>query len=251
VNDVILRTEGLSKHFGGLIAVDDFTAEVFEGEILGILGPNGAGKTTLFNMLSGYYKPTNGRFFLRDKDITNRNAERVAELGIVRTFQIVRLFNKLTVYENLLIPCLSPRMASRLKDQNDRDRHIREIAEEVHINELLHESVVNLPQGTKKLVEFARALANSPDVLLLDEPFAGLNPVEVEPLIEVILHFNKKGKTLVIIEHKLHEFMKLVQRVIAMDRGKIIATGTPKEIAQNPEVVEAYLGKGAKRFVSS
>ena len=251
MNDVILKTIDLTKRFGGLAAVDKVSIEVIEGEILGILGPNGAGKTTLFNILSGYFRPTEGTFTYKGRDITKLSSEKVASLGIVRTYQIVRLFDKLTVYENLLIPCLSPRMSAKLKDKKSRENYIENLAEEVGISEFLDSHTEGLSHGVRKLVEFGRALANDPDVLLLDEPFSGLNPVEVEPLANVIRNFHKKGNTILIIEHKLREFMKLVERVIAMDRGKIIASGSVKEISENPLVVEAYLGKGASRFVGA
>lgn len=251
MNEVTLRTERVSKRFGGLVAVSDFSLEVYKGEILGILGPNGAGKTTLFNVLSGFFRPTEGKVFYRDREITNLTSDRVATLGIVRTYQIVRLFDKLTVYENLLIPCLSPRISMKLPSKNRRDDHIFAVASEVGIESYLDELTVNLSHGVRKLVEFARALVSDPEVLLLDEPFSGLNPLEVEPLAEVITRFHDKGKTIVIIEHKLREFMKLVQRVVAMDRGKLIAQGSVKEISEDPFVIEAYLGKGASRFVNS
>ncbi|MEM1551496.1 MAG: ABC transporter ATP-binding protein [Candidatus Bathyarchaeia archaeon] len=239
----LLEVKNLTKRFGGLIAVNNVSFNVDEGEILGIIGPNGAGKTTLFNLITGYLKPDFGKVIFKGEDITGQPPNKIANKGMVRTFQIVRPFRHLPTIANVLVAINSPRGRKRIEWVKTPERKAMEMLEDVGLSDLMLEPAENLSHGDLKRLEMARAMALEPELLLLDEPFGGLNPVETEYMIKTIQRLHLDGHTMVIVEHKLHALMRLVKRVIVMHYGEIIAEGTPEEIAQNKKVIEVYLGR--------
>jgi branched-chain amino acid transport system ATP-binding protein len=239
----LLEVKNLTKRFGGLVAVNNVSFHVDEGELLGIIGPNGAGKTTLFNLITGYLKPDSGKILLRGEDITGLPPNKIANKGLVRTFQIVRPFRHLPTIANVLVALQSYRGRRRIEWIKTAERKAMEMLEDVGLSDMALEPAENLSHGDLKRLEIARAMALEPEVVLLDEPFGGLNPVETEYMIKSLQRIHLDGHTLVIVEHKLHALMKLVKRVLVMHNGEIIAEGTPEEIAKNKKVVEVYLGK--------
>lgn len=255
----ILRTESLTKSFGGLRAVNDVSFSLEKGEILGLIGPNGAGKTTLINLIFGVYPPTQGRVFFEGRDISQWRAHRVNNLGIARTFQVVRIFTKLTARENVLTALVdragkSPwklmlsALGSRgglVQDQKAVGR-ADELLEFVGLHDYRDELAENLPYALSKRLEIARALATRPKLLLLDEPSSGLNPAELVGQIQLIKEINRKDATILIIEHVMKVIMDISHRLIVLDHGKKIAEGAPQAVYTNPMVIEAYLGGEAR-----
>ncbi len=235
----ILRVENVTKMFGGLIAVNNVSFEVQEGEIFGVIGPNGAGKTTLFNVISGVYFPEKGKVFFRERDITRLPSFKKARLGIARTHQIVKPLNELTVLENVMVGACFGKAFAGLKEAAEIAMEMLDTVKLSDKAEVLAGSL-NVPQ--KKRLELARALASKPEIILLDEVLAGLNPTEVEEMLEVIQNIKKKGITILMIEHLMHAIMKVSDRIVVLDYGSKIAEGTPKEVANNERVIEAYLG---------
>jgi branched-chain amino acid transport system ATP-binding protein len=236
----LLEVTGLTKRFGGLIAVKDVSFALQPGEITGILGPNGAGKTTLFNLLTGFISADTGGIVFDSQPIRNLAPHRIVNRGLARTFQLTRPFIGMSVVENVVIGCLAP----RVRRDGSTETRARRMLERVGLGPKADMLVDALPYGDLRRLEIARALATRPKLLLLDEPFAGLGTSEIEPLAALIrqLH-DSEGVTILIIEHRLREFMQLVGRVIAMDFGEIVAVGPPAEIVRHPRVVEAYIGK--------
>ncbi|MEM3725903.1 MAG: ABC transporter ATP-binding protein [Candidatus Bathyarchaeia archaeon] len=239
----LLEVENLTKRFGGLVAVNNVSFQVDEGEIIGIIGPNGAGKTTLFNLITGYLKPNSGKVRLRGEDITGLPPNKIANKGLVRTFQIVRPFRHLPTIANILVALQSYRGRKRIEWIKTSERKAMEMLEDVGLSEMMLEPAENLSYGDLKRLEIARAMALEPEIVLLDEPFGGLNPIETEYMIKSIQRMHLDGHTMVIVEHKLHALMKLVKRILVMHYGELIAEGTPEEIAKNQKVIEVYLGK--------
>jgi branched-chain amino acid transport system ATP-binding protein len=249
--DILLQVEGLSKNFGGLDAVLhlDFTVE--EGEIVGIIGPNGAGKTTVFNLLTGFLEPTTGDVAFKGESIVKKKPNEIVDRGISRTFQIVRPFLNMTVLENVLVPLQSPKNRKVNKSYMENQRRAAGFLEQVGVADKMLLLAGDLSHGDLRRLELARGLAARPDLLLLDEPFSGLATKEIAALSDLIKGLNEDGLTIMIIEHKLRELMKLVKRVLTLNFGVKIADGTPQEIAKNEAVIEAYLGKGGEKFVTS
>jgi branched-chain amino acid transport system ATP-binding protein len=239
----LLEVENLTKRFGGLIAVSNVCFHVNEGEIIGIIGPNGAGKTTLFNLITGYLKPDSGKVKLRGEDITGLPPNKIANKGLVRTFQIVRPFRHLPTIANILVALQSYRGKKRIEWIKTPERKAMEMLEDVGLTEMMLEPAENLSHGDLKRLEMARAMALEPDLILLDEPFGGLSLVETDYMVKSIQRMHLDGHTIVIVEHKLYALMRLVKKVIVMHMGEKIAEGTPEEIARNDKVVEVYLGK--------
>ena len=237
--------QNLYKRFGGLEATKDLNFQVTRGEILGILGPNGAGKTTVFNQIAGSLKPTYGTILFNGQDITGRKAHEIANRGLARTFQIPKPLHSLTVLENVLIPCHSMRTVTSLGSRKQTEEWALNVLRLAELENRARLPVEQLTHGELKKLELAKALALKPELVLLDEPFAGLSVSEVGPLSALIRRLNEEhGLTVIIIEHKLREFMKLVHRVIVLNYGEKIAEGAPSDIIKNALVIEAYLGKG-------
>ena len=246
-----LEVVTLSINFGGLYAVSDLGFTVEREEIVGIIGPNGAGKTTLFNLLTGFLVPTTGDVIFKGKSMVRRKPHEIVDHGISRTFQLVRPFQQMTVLDNVMVPHLSPKKKKKNKSRAENQRQSARILDQVGLGDKMHLLAADLSHGDLRRLELARALAAEPELLLLDEPFSGLASREIEVLLKLIRGVSEGGLTIIIIEHKLRELMKLVKRVITLNFGKKIADGTPQEIARNEAVIKAYLGKGGKRFVSS
>ena len=235
----LLSVRDLDKHFGGLHAVKHVNMDVERGEVVGILGPNGAGKTTLYNLLTGFIPADSGTIMLAGRSLRGVAPHRIVGLGVARTFQLCRPFVGMTVLENVLVGSLGPRVP-----QCDLDARARGLLADVGLAGREEVAAERLSYGDQRRLEIARALATEPELLLLDEPFAGLGSSEIEELSVLIRRLHQeKGLTILLIEHKLREFMKLVSRVVAIDFGEVIATGTPAEIVADPRVIEAYIGR--------
>ena len=242
----LLEVENLTKSFGGLAAVSNVSFHVDEGERIGIIGPNGAGKTTLFNLLSGFLKPDSGTVKFNGENIIGFPPHKIVNKGIARTFQVVRPFRHLPVIANVMVALKSPRGAKKIEWLKTMERKAADMLEDVGLSELALEPAENVGHGDLKRLEVAKALATEPDLMMLDEPFGGLNPLETDFLTRSItrMHLDEPSRAIVIVEHKLYALMKIVKRVIVLHQGEKIAEGTPEEIARNKKVVEVYMGKG-------
>ena len=231
------RVEKLVKRFGGLTAVNDVTFEVEKGEIFGLIGPNGSGKTTTFNMISGVYPPTSGRVVYRDREIQGMKSHRICHMGIGRTFQVVKPLGRMSVLDNVIAATFS-----RVNSMAEARRHALRTVEFCGLSSVQGMLAKSLPIAGRKRLEIARAMATRPDLLLLDETAAGLNPTELVDAIELIKKIRDNGTTIIIIEHIMHVIMTISDRIHAINFGQTIGEGTPQEVAANPAVIEAYLG---------
>lgn len=254
--DAILKTEDVVIKFGGLTAVSGFSIEAERGSISSLIGPNGAGKTTCFNIITGFYKPTSGRVIFNGKDVTGMPPHLVCKTGIARTFQNIRLFTGGTVLQNVMTACWVRQRAPwwsaplQLPIFRREEREIRERSMEllaaVGLDGLAEEVATGLPYGAQRRLEIARALATGPELLLLDEPAAGMNPQESLELMDFIRSIRDRFKvTILMIEHDMKVVMGVSEWIRVLDYGQLIAEGTPDEIKKNPRVIEAYLGKEA------
>ena len=234
----LLSIKKVSMFFGGLAAISDVSFELKKGEILGLIGPNGAGKTTMFNVVNGFYKPTKGEVFFNDRRISGLRPHQICKLGIARTFQVVKPLQRMSVLDNVI--------ASAFLRKKSRVQAEEVAMETIGFTGLIDDRDViskGLPLGKRKKLEIARALATQPELLLLDESFAGLNPHELDESIGIIRRIKERGITIMIIEHHMKVIMSISDRIVVLNYGEKIAEGTPHEIAHNPLVVEAYLGE--------
>ena len=249
----LLEVENLTKHFGGLTAINNVSFRIDKGQVVGLIGPNGAGKTTLLRLITGILRPDSGKVRFKGRDITRAKPWDIVNRGIAGTFQITRPFRRLPIIANVMVACLSPRAMKRGEWVKTVEARALDALEFVGISDLAREPASCLSHGDLRRLEIARAIATDPEMLLLDEPFSGLNPAETDLLAKSIRRLHKGGRfgrlhsegpTMIIIEHKLAELMRIVDRVIVLDFGELIADGTPNEIVKNERVIEACIGKG-------
>ena len=255
-----LEIENLTKEFGGLKAVDAVSFQIGRDEIVGLIGPNGAGKTTTIRLITGILKPTSGIIKFKGKNITKKTPIwKTVNMGIGSTFQIVKPFRHLPVIANVMVSCLCPRAKRRGEWVKTVELRARDALEFCGIDDLALESASVLSHGDLRRLELARSIATEPELLLLDEPFSGLNPAETKLIARSLKRLHKGGRfgrlhsegpAMLIVEHKLSELMPILDRVIVINFGKIIAVGTPEEVVNNKEVIEAYTGKEVSKFVS-
>lgn len=250
----LLTAEHVTHYFGGLCAVSDFNLDVEPGELVALIGPNGAGKTTVFNLITGLYRPTRGRLLFRGRSLVDQAPHRIAEQGIARTFQNIRLFKNLSVLDNLRVAHYAPARYSPVEALLHVGRYRREerrilrssweLLEVFGLRDAAFEEARNLPYGLQRKLEMARALALEPQVLLLDEPAAGMNPHEIAQLMEFIRRLRGEFElTILLIEHQMRLVMGLCERIHVLDFGVTIAEGTPEAIRRHPRVLAAYLGE--------
>jgi len=255
---MLLETRNLGKNFGGLLALDDLHLQIPEGALYGLIGPNGAGKTTVFNLLSGFLSPTRGDIFFNGINITGLPPEKITLLGIARTFQNIRLFEDLSVLDNVLVGFHCRRRASwwraalrfpgYLQEERAHVTRGRALLEEVGLAEAAEEKAGQLPYGHQRRLEIIRALATGPRLLLMDEPAAGLNPQETRELMDFLRAIHREHRlTILVIEHNLRLVMGLCQQITVLDHGLTLAAGPPQEVRNNPAVIKAYLGQELDR----
>jgi len=246
----LLQVEGITKTFGGITAVNGVSFTVNDGEILGIIGPNGSGKTTVVNCITGFVKPTSGKVYFRGKDITGKPAHKIADIGITRTFQVMRPYYSLPAYKNLLIPLFSPRArrtggwrgGGRL---GDRARVGIDILEEIGFERdsyVPYKMTSILPTGYLKRLEIARCLALRPEIIICDEVFSGLSMSEIASMVPLIERLQMDGITIVMIEHRLRELFRVANRVLVLNFGQVLMEGNPDEVMADPSVRDAYFG---------
>lgn len=239
----ILEIKALSKAFGGLQAVQGFNLTVHPEDLIGMIGPNGAGKTTIFNLITGFIRPDSGEIWFKGKNITRLKPFQIVNQGMSRTFQLVDLFKEMKVIENVMIPCFSHRARGKRHNGKKSWKVAMAFLDEMGLGDRYNEQAGNLAFGELRLLDIVRAMATEPDLLLLDEPFSGLDVRDAEILAGAIRRMHNKGQTIIIIEHRLRDLLKLVDRVVAIVFGEKIAEGTTEEIMNNEKVVQAYLGE--------
>ena len=253
MTQAFLEIKGLTKNFGGLRAVNQVGFSMERDQILGLIGPNGAGKTTLLRLITGILKPDAGNVRFMGKEIVGRKTWDIVNMGIACTFQNMRPFRRLPIIANVMVSCLSPRAMKRGEWVKRLEAKAMDALEFAGISDMALEKASTLSQGDLKRLEVARAVATEPELLLLDEPFGGLSPAETDLMAKSIKRLHKGGRfgrlhsegpAMIIVEHKLQWLMEIVDRIIALNFGTVIADGTPDEIVKNPDVIEAYLGRG-------
>ncbi len=246
----LLEVRDLSRHFGGLAAVNSLSFAVEEGAIHGLIGPNGAGKTTTFNVISGFYRPTAGEVVFGGRRISGLRPSRIAARGVVRTFQATTLFQELTVFENVLVGChlhsrvgpIGALLGSNRRIERETEARAGEILEFMGLDALRDDETVNLPHGHQRALGIAVALAARPRLILLDEPFTGMNPEETRRMMALVERVRNQGVTILLVEHDMQAVMGLCEQITVLSFGELLAEGTPDEIRADPAVIEAYLG---------
>jgi branched-chain amino acid transport system ATP-binding protein len=246
----LLEVKGITKRFGGLVALHDVSFSVEEGEIRGLIGPNGAGKSVMFKTIAGFYRPNQGQVIYQGKDITGQGASAVAERGLVRTFQETTLFQEFTVYENVLVGCHLRARSNLFSALFRTDRHRQkeaetktlEVLEFMGLTDRKDQLALNLPLGSQRALAVAIALAAEPKLLLLDEPFAGMNPEETSQMMQIVKRVQESGLTIVLVEHDMKAVMGLSETLMVLNFGQLLAEGSPEQIRSNQQVIEAYLG---------
>jgi branched-chain amino acid transport system ATP-binding protein len=255
----LLEVKGLTKRFGGLFAIDNVSFQINKGEVVGLIGPNGSGKTTLVRCIMGLYKPSAGQVLFKGKKITGLKPWEIVNRGIAGTFQVVKPFRHLPAFMNIMVAALSPRAQKKGEWVKTLEAKAKDALQFVGIGDLALEPASCLSQGDLKRLEIARAITTEPELLILDEPFGGLTPMETELLAKSVRRFYKGGRfgslhtegtSMLIIEHKLAELMKIVDRVVVINFGRILAQGTPAEIIANEEVIKAYIGREVTKRAS-
>jgi len=235
----LIEVKGVSKQFGGLAALTDVSFVLNKGEILGLIGPNGAGKTTIFNVINGFYPPTKGDVFLRGQKVSNLKPHVLCKLGLARTFQVVKPLQRMSTLDNVIASAFV-----RAKTKSQAEEIAVDVLKFTNLYEDRNLISKGLPLGKRKRLEIARALATQPEIILLDESFAGLNPTEINEQIEIVKKIRaEKGITILVIEHHMKVIMTISDRIVVLTYGQKIAEGTPSEIGHNPLVIEAYLGE--------
>lgn len=255
MSDIVLKTENLGISFGGLKAVQELNIEIKKGQLYGLVGPNGAGKTTVFNMITGVYKPTTGKFWLDGENLTGKNQEVINHKGIARTFQNIRLFNNMTVIRNVMVGLHNQpefkcgvlasifRLPWHFKTEKAMREKAKEILEIVGLLDERNNLSCNLPYGKQRKLEIARALATNPKLLCLDEPAAGMNPHETEDLMSIVRHIRDKfDLTILLIEHDMKFVSGLCDEITVLNFGTVLAQGSPEVALNDPEVIKAYIG---------
>ncbi len=237
--DTILQVTNLTKRFGGLVAVNDLTFQVREHEVMGIIGPNGSGKSTTMNLISGALKVTGGSIILEDHDLTSLPPHKIARFGVARTFQLVRILPHLSVVENVIA---GTAFAHKARWGAEAEQFAEALLERLELGDKKNQDIGSLTYIDQKRLELARALASEPEILLLDEWLAGLNPSELRIGIELISQLREEGRTIILVEHVMDAIRSLCDRCVVMNSGKKIAEGTPAEVLSDKEVIRAYLG---------
>ncbi len=237
---MLFRVDQVSKNFGGLTVLADVSFDIGEKEIIGLIGPNGAGKTTLFNLITGIYRPDAGSVTYKGRDLVGLSPDRICRRGIARTFQLVRIFPSMTVLENVIVGAIYGNRRTKKRARKDALHYL----EMLNLLDLKDRVVSQLTISNRRLVEIARALASEPGLALLDEPLAGLNPTETHHIMDLILDIRKThGVSILWVEHKIDAVFSICDRIVVLDYGKMLAQGKAAEIAEDPKVVEAYLGE--------
>ncbi|PIE80420.1 MAG: ABC transporter ATP-binding protein [Chloroflexi bacterium] len=236
----LLEVHHITKRFGGLVAVRDLSLSVSKGEILGMIGPNGAGKTTAFNMISGYYKPNEGRVVFDGKNITGLRPDQVCKLGLARTFQVVKPFPQLSVLDNVIVGAYN-----RTNDKKEARQKAQEILDFLGMEPMSRQLAGGLSVAGRKRLEIAKVLATDPKMILLDEAMAGLRPTETDEIIELVRQISQQGVALLLVEHVMKVIMSLADRIVVIHHGEKIAEGEPQVVVQDKAVIDAYLGEEA------
>lgn len=234
----LLEVQGITKRFGGLVAVGDFNLNMEKGQIVALIGPNGAGKTTAFNVISGFYNADQGKVLFDGREITRLRPDQICRLGLARTFQVVRPFQGISVLDNVMVGAYA-----RTNDSREARKHAEEVIEFLGMQKIANQMASGLPIAGRKRLEIARALATGPKLILLDETMAGLRPAEADEVIGMVRRVSEQGVAILLVEHVMKVVMSLAGRIVVLHHGEKIAEGVPTEVVQNKQVIDAYLGE--------